>query len=154
MSLWTPSGEHEVPREPAGDRAGEGAAGGAGRGATAVPPGLLPEGVSLDDLAPEERARVEELIAQMGEAQRQLVEAPVEVVIGNHAIGFYELAALHLQQNPPNLRQARMAIDAMAAVVNKLGDELGETAEPLRNALVQIQAAFVQVKDQAEGSPA
>ena len=93
MSLWTPGGEHEVPREPAAEPSSSGSAPGAAD--TEVPPGLLPEGVSLDDLSPEERARVEEMIAQMGEAQRQLVEAPIEVVIGNHAIGFYELAALH-----------------------------------------------------------
>jgi hypothetical protein len=148
MSLWTPGGEHEVPREPAAEPSSSGSAPGAAD--TEVPPGLLPEGVSLDDLSPEERARVEEMIAQMGEAQRQLVEAPIEVVIGNHAIGFYELAALHLQQNPPNLRESRLAIDAMAAVVDKLGDDLGEAAEPLRNALIQIQTAFIQIKDQAE----
>ena len=116
-----------------------------------APPGMLPEGVTLDDLSPEERAQAEEMIAQMAEAQRQLVEAPIEVVIGNHVIGFYELAALHLQQAPPNLREAQLAIDAMAAVVEKLGDALGDAAEPLRQALTQIQTAFLQVKGQADG---
>jgi hypothetical protein len=111
---------------------------------------MLPEGVTLDDLSPEERAQAEEMIAQMAEAQRQLVEAPIEVVIGNHVIGFYELAALHLQQNPPNFREAQLAIDAMAAVVDKLGSALGDAAEPLRQALTQIQTAFVQVKSQSE----
>jgi hypothetical protein len=109
---------------------------------------MLPDGVTLDDLSPEERAQAEEMIAQMGEAQRQLVEAPIEVVIGNHVIGFYELAALHLQQSPPNLREAQLAIAAMSSVIDKLGSKLGDATEPLQQALTQIQTAFVQVKDQ------
>lgn len=147
MSLWTPGGEHEVPREP--EPAPNGGPTGAPTAPTEAPPGMLPEGVTLDDLSPEERAQAEEMIAQMGEAQRQLVEAPIEVVIGNHVIGFYELAALHLQQAPPNLRDAQLAIDAMSSVVDKLGPKLGDAAEPLQQALTQIQTAFVQVKDQA-----
>lgn len=148
MTLWTPGGEHEVPREPEPSPAGVPSA--APTGPSEAPPGMLPEGVTLDDLSPEERAQAEEMIAQMGEAQRQLVEAPIEVVIGNHVIGFYELAALHLQQSPPNLREAQLAIDAMSAVVDKLGSKLGDAAEPLQQALMQIQTAFVQVKDQTE----
>ena len=146
MSLWTPGGEHEVPREPAPEPGG--APSGPPREA---PPGMLPDGVTLDDLSPEERAQAEEMIAQMAQAQQQLVEAPIEVVIGNHVIGFYELAALHLQQSPPNLREAQLAIDAMAAVVDKLGSSLGDASEPLQQALTQIQTAFVQVKSQTEG---
>jgi hypothetical protein len=146
MSLWTPGGEHEVPREPE-----PGPAGASGGPPLEAPPGMLPEGVTLDDLSPEERAQAEEMIAQMAQAQQQLIEAPIEVVIGNHVIGFYELAALHLQQSPPNLREAQLAIDAMAAVVDKLGDGLGDASEPLRQALTQIQTAFVQVKSQAGG---
>jgi hypothetical protein len=142
MSLWTPGGEHEVPPEPAPQGAPPEGAG---------PGGMVPGGPDLDDLSPEERARAEQLIGEMAEAQRQLVEAPIDVVLGNHLIGFYELAALHLQQDPPNLTQAQMAIDALAAVLHELTGRLGDTEEPLRNALSQIQAAFVEVKSRTEG---
>jgi hypothetical protein len=39
-----------------------------------------------------------------------------------------------------------VAVDAMAAVVDSLGDRLGPNAPVLRDALAQIRLAFVQVK--------
>jgi hypothetical protein len=39
-----------------------------------------------------------------------------------------------------------VAIDAMAALVDSLGDRLGPNASVLRDALGQIRMAFVQVK--------
>ncbi|MDZ7733478.1 MAG: hypothetical protein U5R31_10550 [Acidimicrobiia bacterium] len=137
MSLWTPGGEHEVPREPAGS-------GGA------APDGQLPDGRSLEDLSPEERARAEEMVGEMAEAQRQLVEAPVRGRRREPPHRLLQAAALHLQQDPPNLREAQLAIDALAAVLNELSGRLGEADEPLRNALNQIQAAFVEVKGRTE----
>ena len=45
--------------------------------------------------------------------------------------------------------EAQLAIDAMAAVINAVGDRLGENASPLRDALLQLQTAFVQRKDES-----
>ena len=94
----------------------------------------------------------EELRAHLAEVQRQLLETPVSVVIANHCIGLFQLAALHLEQNPPKLPEAKMAIDAMAGVVEKVGSRLSEEEAPLREALSQLQLAYVQ-RQNASGSP-
>jgi hypothetical protein len=145
MSLWTPGGEHEVPREPAATDTEPPNAPGAG-GAR-----LDTEALNLDDLSPEEREQAEQMIRQMAEAQQRIVEAPVEAVVANHLAGFYELAAIHLQQQPPNLTEAQVAIDAMAAVLDKLQGRLGEVEADLHNMLNNLQMAFVDIKAQAAG---
>jgi len=122
-SLWTPSGERPV-----------------GRDEPALPP--LPQTAD----APQADLTDEELAAEMAEVQRQLVEVPATVVIANHCIGLFQLAALHLNQETPKLDEAQLAIDALAAIVEGLGARLGEDEQPLRDALAQIRLAYVQVK--------
>jgi hypothetical protein len=147
MSLWTPSGEHPV------DRSGRPAPG----DATSPPPGPptappAPGPTSLDDLSPEERAEAEEFARQVDTARRQVLDTPAGSVVAQQAFQFYELAALHLSQPQPKLDDARVAIDAFAAVVNGLGSRLGEAEQPLRQALNQIQLAFVEVSRSAGGA--
>jgi hypothetical protein len=90
----------------------------------------------------------------MAEVQRELLSVPASVVIANHCIGLFQLAALHLEQRPPNLDEAKLAIDAMAGIVDGLGPRLGEDAQALRDALASIQLGYVQVKSAIEaGSP-
>jgi hypothetical protein len=84
--------------------------------------------------------------ADMAEAQRELLAAPVTVVVANHCIGLFQLAALHLNQPEPDLEQASIAIDALAAVVEGLGPRLAEDETTLRDALAQLRLAFVQLK--------
>jgi hypothetical protein len=67
-------------------------------------------------------------------------------VVLNHAMGLYELAAIHLSATPPNLTEAALAIDAVACLVEGLGDRLGDDIDTLRAALSNIQMAFVQIK--------
>jgi hypothetical protein len=141
-SLWTPSGEHPVDR-PAPDAP-----------PTAPPsapraPGGPPPGPDLSDLSPEERAAAEEYARQVDEARRQLLELPAGPVVGQQALQFYELAAMHLSQPEPRLDDARIAIDALAAVVERLGSRLGEAETPLRQALNQLQLAYVEVAKRA-----
>jgi hypothetical protein len=52
------------------------------------------------------------------------------------------------------LDEAGLAIDAMASLVEGLGDRLGEAAEPLRDALAQLRMAFVQISERGAGSSA
>lgn len=85
----------------------------------------------------------------MDELRQQLAEAPVEVVIANHCFGLFELAALHLSLQPPQLPQARLAIDAMAAVVEGLAGRLGDQEQQLKDALAQLRMAFVQLQGAA-----
>jgi hypothetical protein len=130
-TIWTPSGE-----QPVGDDTGRGAAEGAPPGPQQGPAGQAPE----------------DLEAELAEVQRQLLETPSSVIIANHAIGLFQLAALHLNQQPPNFVDAQLAIDALGAIVEGLGDRLGPDEEPLKDALAQIRLAFVQIKA-AGGTP-
>lgn len=133
-SLWTPGGERPIRRDPeeteTSPESGVSGRTGSGTGAEPMP---------------------EEMRAQMAELQEQLARTPANVVIANHVFGLFELAALHLSQQPPQLDQARLAIDAMAAVVEGLGDRLGEYAGELGDGLAQLRMAYVQINTAQQG---
>lgn len=141
MSLWTPSGEHPVDRS--GRAPSDRRPPGGERSAERPPPGAGAR--SLEDLSPEEREQVETYARQVDEARQRLLEVPAGPVVGQQALQFYELAALHLSQPEPRLDEARVAIDALAAVVDALGSRLGETHDPLTQALHQLRLAYVEV---------
>jgi len=103
------------------------------------PPGRAPGSADPASPPPSGEDPLEEL-------RRQLADAPVEAVVGNHCYGLFELAALHLSHDPPNLDAARLAVDAMAALVEGLEGRLGEEEATLRDGLAQIRLAFVQVQ--------
>ena len=108
----------------------------------------------LDDLGPEEQA---ELAGRLDELRRQLLGTPADVVVANHAYGLFELAAIHLSQQPPRRDQARLAVDAMAALVEGLDGRLGEAEPSLKDALAQIRLAYVQISGSSpspDGEPA
>ena len=106
-SLWTPGGEHKVPRpdEPSGGSGGprEPRSGSPSGGPPSPPAGggmpERPEGP--DDGEPTEQ--------ELRELARQLAAAPPEDVIANHCYGLFELGALHLSQQPANVPAARLA---------------------------------------------
>jgi hypothetical protein len=85
------------------------------------------------------------------DARRRLAEAPAEVVVTNHVMGLYELAAIHLGATPPDLGQAALAIDAVGCLVEGLGERLGPDAPTLADALANIRLAFVQIKSSVAG---
>jgi hypothetical protein len=95
-----------------------------------------------------EDTQVDEALDAMADVKRQLAEVPAEVVVTNHVMGLYELAAIHLSAMPPDLFQAALAIDAVACLVEGLGDRLGDDAAVMRDALGNIRIAFVQIKNQ------
>jgi hypothetical protein len=151
MSLWTPDGEHPVDRDrPAASTSSTGASGG---------PDIL-DGLSeeqraeYDRLSPEDQEQAKLLIAQMSESRRQVLETPAAVVIANHAMGLYELAAIHLGAETPQLAESKLAIDALAALLDAVDGHLGEDGQTLRDALAQIQLAFVQIRASLEQSDA
>ncbi len=82
----------------------------------------------------------------MAELQEQLAQTPVELVIANHAFGLFELAALHLSIQPPQLPQARLAIDALGALVEGLSGKLGEYEHQLVEGLANLRMAYVQIR--------
>ncbi|CAB4322285.1 MAG: hypothetical protein F2520_00090 [Actinobacteria bacterium] len=131
MSLWTPGGEVPIERNP--------------RSTEATPSdGFDPfDGRDLEDLSPAEREQVEAMIAEMAEAQRQVLAAPAAVVVANHAMGLFQLAALHLKQPEPDFDAARLAIDTMAGLLDAAGDRLGEDGATLAEGVLELQRAFV-----------
>jgi uncharacterized protein with GYD domain len=126
MSLWTPDGEHRVERE---------------RSQTDPPAEEDP----LADLSPEQREQAMAMAAEMEEVRRQLASVPASVVIANHAMGLYELAAIHLSSEPPNFSEAQLAIDALGALVEELQGRLDDAEATLVDALNQLRMAYVQL---------
>jgi hypothetical protein len=130
-TLWTPGGEHEPTPE----------------GATAQAPG--PETGAVGAEADEEARE------QLRQLREQLAATPVADIVANHAIGLWELALLHLspaEGETPDLEQAQLAIDGVAALVEGLGDRLGRHEEPLREALRQLRLAYVEISRREEGN--
>ena len=129
-SLWTPEGEHRV-----GPATGTGtAAGPPERRARTRRPATRPAGTGDASRRarprPEPRGAGRDWPPSSTSCGASCVATPAEVVVANHAYGLFELAAIHLSQQPPDLDQARLAVDALAAVVGGLAGRLGE-AEPL-----------------------
>lgn len=167
-SLWTPGGEVPVDRNaprqapPAEPDGGGDPGGGAEHGIdpnellAAIMAGL-PEDQRAEfeqafaELTDEERMEYLGAMAQRAEVQRQVVESPVEMQVANHAAGLFELAALHLQHPPPNLPEAKLAIDALAGLLGGVAGRLGEHESDLKAMLSQIQLAFVQVQGATAG---
>jgi len=88
------------------------------------------------------------------DARNRLLDVPAEIVVSNHVMGLYELAAIHLSAEPPALHEAALAIDAVGCLVEGLGERLGEDSETLSNALSNIRLAFVQIKNTAVATEA
>ena len=134
-TLWTPEGERPIRRDPAPTGPSP-----AGSGPGGPPPGgSLADGPLPDEMTAEDEAALAEL-------QDQLANTPVELVIANHAFGLFELAALHLSSNPPRLPQARLAIDALGALVEGLAGKLTDYEAQLVEGLANLRMAFVQIR--------
>jgi hypothetical protein len=122
--LWTPSGDQPPPDQP-------------------------------PDTGPPEASAEE--VAALREVHARLVATPVEDVVANHALGIWQLALVHLgvvtppdadgARPEPNLAAAGLAIDAMAALVEGLGERLGVHEPVMRDALTQAQMLFVEVSE-------
>ena len=133
MSIWTPHGEHDVPREEDNKHT------------DADDPSGLP---GFDDLSPQEQEQARAMAAELAEARKRLSETPAGDIIANHVMGIYELAAIHLSNQPPSVDEAKIAIDAMASILSGLQGRLGQNENVLRDALQQIQIAFVQITEE------
>ncbi len=105
---------------------------------------------ATDDLGDsDESTALSDAQEALEDARRRIADAPAQVVVVNHLMGLYELAAIHLSAVPPKLDDASLAIDALAALVDKLGDRLGDDINTMRDALANIQMVFVQMQAKA-----
>ncbi|MGC8465797.1 MAG: hypothetical protein ACP5O0_07680 [Acidimicrobiales bacterium] len=115
-TLWTPDGEH-TPRP----------------------------STESDAARTQKEERAEPTDAELEELRRTLAQTEPSEIIANHCFGLFELAAIHLSQTPPQLAQATLAIDALSAIVERCQGRLGLHENELKDALHQLQLAFVQV---------
>ncbi|MDQ3570515.1 MAG: DUF1844 domain-containing protein [Actinomycetota bacterium] len=125
-TIWTPGGE-----QPVGDPRG---------------PGQGAQPARSPGTAGQEPATEEELEARMVELRQQLADTPVELVVANHCFGLFELAALHLSLQPPRLDRARLAIDALAALLEAMTGRLGDEEAQLQEGLASLRLAYVQIQ--------
>ncbi len=132
-----------------GDAPADDAATGDGGGGGGADGGAVEE----PELDQDQLDAIEEAQRAMTDARQRLAEVPAEVVVTNHVMGLYELAAIHLSSTPPDLVQAMLAIDSVAYLVEGLGDRLGDDAPTLRDALNNIRLAFVQIKNSLNETP-
>ena len=102
---------------------------------------------SFDD--EDDRERAESLASEIAAVRDRLAQVPAATVVANHAMGLYELGAIHLSQNPPSFSEATIAIDAMAALIDRLPGRLGDDEATLRESLAQLRMAFVMLRDRA-----
>jgi hypothetical protein len=78
--------------------------------------------------------------------RQQLANTPAEVVVANHCYGIFELATIYLSHSPPMLFEARLAIDALGALLSGVKGRLGEAEPSLLEALSQLRLAYVQLE--------
>ncbi len=133
-SLWTPGGEHSVPRD---------------QPSSSTPSGAPSRGVVEPDddygqgeLSPEEEAEIRAM-------QAELLTVPASSVIANHVVNIFNLGMLHLFSQPPNLTEAALAIDGASAIVERLQGRLGDDEDVLVDAVHQMRLAYVQISGAA-----
>jgi hypothetical protein len=101
--------------------------------------------VEEEELSPEEQAAMADAASEISEIRAQLAAAPPELVVANHVMGLYELAAIHLNRDQPDLVASRLAIDALSGLLDACKGRLGESEKTLVDARHQLQLAYVQV---------
>ncbi|MEY2469390.1 MAG: hypothetical protein QOF21_2088 [Actinomycetota bacterium] len=123
-SLWTPEGEKPVNRP------------------------SQPTDAPVD----EETLTEEEVAERMDTLRQQIAQTPVEQIVSQAAYQMFEIAALHLSLIPPQLPQAKLAIDTYGLLVEGLEGRLGPDGETLKDGLTQLRLAFVQVSQAGDPS--
>ena len=132
--MWTPDGEHEIDRSSSENPI-----------ADTEEDTDLEDLPGFDELTTEQQEQARSMAAELAAARQRLSQTPAAEVIANHVMGIYELAAIHLSDETPKLNEAQIAIDAMTGIVGSLEGRLGENENVIKDALQQIQMAYVQV---------
>ena len=132
--MWTPYGEHEIDRSSSENPI-----------ADTEEDTNLEDLPGFDELTTEQQEQARAMAAELAAARQRLSQTPAAEVIANHVMGIYELAAIHLSDETPKLNEAQIAIDAMTGIVEALEGRLGENENVIKDALQQIQMAYVQV---------
>ena len=73
---------------------------------------------------------------------QQIAEVPAVEWVVNAALTLINVAAAKLELGDP--AEARLAIDALAGLINSVGPQLTGAEAPLRNTLSQLQMAYAE----------
>lgn len=150
-SLWTPDGERPVSSSrPSSDDPDDVTDAGGPSEADPLRAAAAALGVDLDSLTAEEREELRTELAEMMRVRREVAATPAAEMVANHMIRFLDLATIYLEAEPPAFGEAATAIEAFRAVLEGVGERLGEHQPMLTEALGQIQMIFVQVKQANE----
>ena len=113
---------------------------------------MAPPGGQPPEIDPQAQAEYE---ARLAEVRQQILNTPIEAMVAQHFVGLFEVGAIHLSVENPDLGAARVAIDSMEAILSVLSQAEGiqdEVVESMDSMLGQIRMAFVQVSQ--GGTPA
>ena len=97
-----------------------------------------------DELTPEQQEQARAMAKELAEARAEILEADPTAIIANHAFGIYELAMLHITNDDPDMKAARLAVDSLGALVEGLKGRLDEAEGPLNEALHGVRLLFVE----------
>ena len=105
--------------------------------ATPAPEGEgVPEGEPAEPLwTPEQEAEAQRMVEQISKVSSRDWVADAAIRLAN-------VAGVKLDGGDP--AEAQLAIDALAGLLNSVGQHLGEAEAPLRQMLAQLQMAFAQ----------
>ena len=111
-------------------------------------------GLDLSTMSEEDRQQLREELAEMTRVRAQVAATPVGEVLTSHLMRFFDLVLIYLDASPPKFNDAAVVIEAFRAVLDTVGDQLGEHQAMLRDTLGQAQMVFVQVKDAMDAAEA
>lgn len=155
-SLWTPDGERPVNRNPDADSVADQSSGAPGATPTSdeiaepLRAAAAALGLDIDSMSDEDRQALSAELEEMMRVRREVAATPAAEMIANHMIRFLDLATIYLEGEPPAFAEAATCIEAYRAVLEGLGDRLGEHRPTLTEALGQVQRIFIQVKEASE----
>ena len=81
----------------------------------------------------------------LDDLRSELQDANPAIVIANHCYGLFELAAVYLSAVPAKLAEAQVAIDALALLIEGLGERLAPANVELADGLASLRLAYVQI---------
>lgn len=96
--------------------------------------------------APQEHVWTPEQEAEARAVMEQIVRTPGIEWVVNSAVSLANIAATKIESGYPG--DARLVIDALAGILDKVGADLGNVEQPLRQTLAQLQMAYAQTVSQ------
>jgi hypothetical protein len=69
---------------------------------------------------------------------------PTHEILGNQLFVLFQLAAMYLGEEPARSKDASLVIDMVSAMIASAGDRLGENVGLYKNALAELQQAYLR----------